>query len=141
MHEALADSKAEADRLRTALGSSREAAARSEEAAARARTEAARAGAALAEREKDLALVTEGMQVGAGLGSCVGLGVGVGGVVVMRCKAAARAVRAVRQVVCGMRESLRPDGRYGTHMCGILQASASVAPAALPLRLMPPPDP
>ncbi|KAG2434529.1 hypothetical protein HYH02_012196 [Chlamydomonas schloesseri] len=62
VHEALGDSKAEADRLRTALGSSREAAARAEEAAARARTEAARAGAALAEREKDLALVTEGMQ-------------------------------------------------------------------------------
>ncbi|KAG2423380.1 hypothetical protein HXX76_015346 [Chlamydomonas incerta] len=62
VHEALADSRGEVDRLRSALGASREAAARSEEAAARARTEAARAGAALAEREKDLALVTEGMQ-------------------------------------------------------------------------------
>ncbi|KXZ51870.1 hypothetical protein GPECTOR_11g306 [Gonium pectorale] len=62
VHEALQESRAENDRLRTTLAAAREAAARAEEAAARARAEAARSGAALAERERDLALVTEGMQ-------------------------------------------------------------------------------
>ncbi|GLC34009.1 hypothetical protein PLESTB_000828200 [Pleodorina starrii] len=62
VHEAMAESKSEAEMLRTTLSGAREAGARAEEAAARARMEAARHAAALAEREKDLALVTEGMQ-------------------------------------------------------------------------------
>ncbi|GIL63802.1 hypothetical protein Vafri_17794 [Volvox africanus] len=62
VHEALSESKAEAELLRTAITSARETSARAEDAAARARAEAARNAAALAEREKDLTLVTEGMQ-------------------------------------------------------------------------------
>ncbi|GFR42699.1 hypothetical protein Agub_g3621 [Astrephomene gubernaculifera] len=62
VHDALLDSRAETERLRTALAAAREAAARAEEAAARSRHEAARGAATLSEREKDLALVTEGMQ-------------------------------------------------------------------------------
>ncbi len=58
----MAETKAESELLRTALAAAREMSARAEEAAARARAEAGRNGAALAEREKDLALVTEGMQ-------------------------------------------------------------------------------
>ncbi|GLI65968.1 hypothetical protein VaNZ11_009654 [Volvox africanus] len=62
VHEALSESKSEAELLRTALTAARETAARAEDAAARARAEAARNAAALAERETDLTLVTEGMQ-------------------------------------------------------------------------------
>lgn len=62
VHEAVSEHRTEAERLRTALAAAREAAARADEAAAKARNEVARTGASLAEREKDLSLVTEGMQ-------------------------------------------------------------------------------
>ncbi|KAG2490608.1 hypothetical protein HYH03_011000 [Edaphochlamys debaryana] len=62
VHESLQESRQETELLKGALAAARETAARADESASRARNEAARNGAALAEREKDLALVTEGMQ-------------------------------------------------------------------------------